>query len=152
MLRMAGAYIRLDVRIVEVDTSFFDPGERIVEIRQSSSDRFDFGAGENEAGFHLFQDLIAMISSSIGDDIRAHSRTVVGRLPGAAFFAQVLEGETSLNNFLERNVGIGHARTDFNHWLLAIGQLTNPFGDEVYQNRCIRNDLRRFFEEMTGHR
>src|SRR5260370_11814747 len=92
--------------------------------------------------------MIAMIRKSIGDDIRAHRRTVAGRLPGAAIFAQVLEGETSLNNFLERNVGISHARTDFNHRLLAIGQLTNPFADEVYQNRSIRHDLRRFFDDI----
>src|SRR5258708_31005438 len=100
MLRMAGAYIRLDVRIVEVDTSFFDPRERIVDIGQSSSDRFDFGAGENEARLHPLQDLIAMIISSFGDYIRAHSLTVAVRLPGPAIFAQVLESDTSLNNFL----------------------------------------------------
>lgn len=73
-------------------------------------------------------------------------------LRGAVVFAQELECQTSLNDFLERNIGVRHARTDFNHRLLAIGQLTNPFGDEVYQNRSIRDDFGRFFEEMTGHR
>src|ERR1700756_5927107 len=71
---MAGAYVRLDIGIVKIDTSFFDPSERIIEIRQPSPDRLDFGAGENDTCLQPFQYLVAMKSSPIGDDIRTHSR------------------------------------------------------------------------------
>jgi hypothetical protein len=72
VLRMAGALVRLNIRIVEEDLPVLDPRKRVIQIRQAGSDRLDLGAAEFNSRLDLVEDLIVMKGSAIGNDLRGH--------------------------------------------------------------------------------
>jgi hypothetical protein len=72
VLRMTGAFVRLDVRVVEVNLVILDSGEGVVEIGKTGPDRFDLGSLERDASLYLFKNLIVMERASIGSDLGGH--------------------------------------------------------------------------------
>jgi hypothetical protein len=72
MLRMAGAIVRLDIGIVQKYFAVFDPGERVIEIGKSGSDRFDFGALQFDPSLDLVKDMVIVKRTPVGDDLNGH--------------------------------------------------------------------------------
>ena len=60
MLRMAGPFVRLNIRIVQKEFAVLDPRKRIVQVRQAGSDGFDFGAAEFNSSLYFIEDLIVV--------------------------------------------------------------------------------------------
>jgi hypothetical protein len=65
VLLMAGALVRLDVRVVKERFLVFDSREGTTEVGEAGTNRFHLGAGEADAGFELVQDLIIVKCSPI---------------------------------------------------------------------------------------
>lgn len=65
VLLMAGALVRLDVRVVKEGFLVFDSREGIAEVGEPGTNRFYLGTGEADTGFELIQDLIIVKCSPI---------------------------------------------------------------------------------------
>ena len=65
MLYMAGALVRLDIRIVQKYLAVFDSSESIAQVRQAGSDRFDFGAAEFDSRLYPVDNLVVVERSAI---------------------------------------------------------------------------------------
>jgi hypothetical protein len=72
VLRMTGAFVRLNIRVIEVNLIILDSGKGVVEVGEASPDRFDLGSLQRDAGFYLFENLIVMERASIGSDLGGH--------------------------------------------------------------------------------
>jgi len=72
MLRMARAYVWLNIGVVQKDFAVLDFRERVVQVRQAGSNRFDLGAAKFNSCLDLVEDLVVMECSAIRNDLRGH--------------------------------------------------------------------------------
>ena len=64
-----GKGVGADVGVVQIDLAFLNPGKAIVNIGLSQADRFNFGAGEDDAGFdHIVDKIIEVGFAILTDD------------------------------------------------------------------------------------
>jgi hypothetical protein len=78
VLRMTGAFVRLNIRVVEVNLAILDPGKGVVEIGKTGPDRFDLGSLQRDAGLYPIENLIVMERASIGSDLGGHKPLPLG--------------------------------------------------------------------------
>jgi hypothetical protein len=72
VLRMTGTFVRLNIRVVEVNLVILDSGKGVVEVGKAGPDRFDLGPLQRDASLYLFENLIVMERASIGSDLGGH--------------------------------------------------------------------------------
>jgi hypothetical protein len=75
MLFVAGAFVRLNVDIVEENLSAFDAGEGVVQIGESATDRFDFRAFQFDARLEALEDMKIVKRFAIDGNVSAHARS-----------------------------------------------------------------------------
>jgi hypothetical protein len=59
--------------------------------------------------------------------------------------------QLAINNFFQCNIGIGHARSNFNERPMTHGQLPNALGHKIHQQSGVWNDFGRFLKKLAGH-
>ncbi len=152
VLSMAGAEIRLNIRVVEVNLVIFDPREGIVKVGKTGPDGFNLRSLEFDARLYLFEDLVIVERAAIGNDLGGHmSLPREDLLNFSRRFGLKLIGEFAVNNLFQCDVGVGHARSHFDQWPVPHGQLAHALGHEIHQQSGVRNDFRRFLKELAGH-
>jgi hypothetical protein len=72
MLRMARAFVWLNIGVVQKDFAVLDSRKRVVQVRQAGSNRFDLGAAEFNPCLDLVEDLVIVKRSAIRNDLRGH--------------------------------------------------------------------------------
>jgi len=72
VLRMTGAFVRLNIGVVEVNLVVLDSGKGVIEVGKAGPDRFDLGSLQRDSGLYLFENLIVMERASIGSDLGGH--------------------------------------------------------------------------------
>jgi hypothetical protein len=65
VLLMTGAFVGLNIRVVEENFLVFDPGEGVAQIGEPGTNRFYLGASQTDTGFDLLYDLIIVECSPI---------------------------------------------------------------------------------------
>jgi hypothetical protein len=65
VLLVAGAFVRLDVCVVEECFLVFDSREGVTQVGEAGTNRFYLGTSETDTGFELLQDLVIVKCSPI---------------------------------------------------------------------------------------
>jgi len=60
VLCMAGTFVGLNIRVVQKEFPVLDLRKRIVQVSQTGSDGFDFGAAEFNSSLYFIEDLIVV--------------------------------------------------------------------------------------------
>src|SRR5262249_8976980 len=129
MLRMAGAFVWLDVSIVQKYFTVFNPCESVAQVSQAVSDRLACGAPEFYSCLYPVDNLVIVERSAIRSDLRGHGdrerwSQSLGCVVG---FRQELEGELTVDNFLQSDIGVRHTRSHFYERAMPGGQLSHSF-------------------------
>ena len=153
VLGMAGAFVRLNIRVVEVNLVILDPRKGVVEIGKAGPDGFNLRSLQFDASLYLFENLIVVERAAIGSDLGGHKS-----LPredellnfGGRFRLKLI-GEFAVNNLFQCDVGVGHAWSHFNQGAVPHGQLPHALRHEIHQQSGVGNDFRRFLKKLAGH-
>src|SRR6476620_6496402 len=106
---VAGAFVRLDIGIVEKRFAFLDPDESVRNVRFASSDRFYLAALQLDAGFVALENVKIAEGFAIKDRLGRHDRASgrAAKLGGAVgrILWSELVGELSGDDFAQSDIG-----------------------------------------------
>ncbi len=150
---MAGALIRLNVGVVEKSFAIFDASEGVTDVRFASADGFDLTALQLDASLVALENVIIAQRLAIKNRLGSHDRALKrdGNSGAVRGILNRFVGELTGDDFLERNVGEGSARTYLHHRPMSQTELTHALGDNVDQELLIWDDLGCFLEELSRH-
>jgi hypothetical protein len=78
---VAGAFVRLDIRIVKECFAILDSGESVADICLARSNRFNLAAFELNARFVTLENMIITKGFAIGNRLSSHIDRETGRFP-----------------------------------------------------------------------
>src|SRR5712691_4659882 len=150
---MAGALIWLNVGVVEKSFAIFDAREGVTDVRFASTDGFDLTALQLDASLVALENVIIAQRLAIKNRLGSHDRALKrdGNSGAVRGILNRFVGELTGDDFLERNVGEGSARTYLHHRPMSQTELTHALGDNVDQELLIGDDLGCFLKELSRH-
>ena len=129
---MTGAFVRLDVSVVEESFTVLNPGEGITDVGLAGTYRFNLAAFELDAGFVALKNVKIPQRFTVQNRLGSHDRAMSAKKSGAVGRRVLLfEAEFACDDLLESDIGKRSARADLDHWPVAESKLTNALGDHI---------------------
>src|SRR4051794_31667930 len=142
---MTGAFVGLDIGVVEKRLAVFDAGKGVADVRLPGADGFYFAAFQLNPRLETLENVKIAQRLAIKYRLGRHGQRFRNAiLLAVGRFLDLLEGQLTRNDFLERDIGQRSAGAGFDQGTMSETELTDTLGNDVDQELLIRDDLGRF--------